>query len=340
MTVTLSRMSVRLPGGMEPVDDILLRNKRSLTERRMFTKVYGLRQSPTLAPGERMEQLLASAGRGALKAGGAAAAEVGLILYGHTLLTQEFGYRGGFPDRLRADLGLRKARFYGVSHINCTSVLRSVELARTYLSRRGAGAQDSVLVLGGDHGSISDSSRFVPGMTVGGDATLAFLVRGGESPGGRYRYLAGAVDRDTRFYRNLRMSEAESALFGKVCCERAIQTVRRAAGEAGLGLAEIDWVMPHLSNRMFWRTFAAESGLARDKICLDLIPEQGHNFGTDALMALDHADRTGRLRPGHRCALVSLGQGAYFQVVIVEVGEGPHEAGDGLEQARGQEEAR
>jgi 3-oxoacyl-[acyl-carrier-protein] synthase-3 len=339
MTFTLSRMSVRLPGRMEPVDDILLRNKRGLTERRMFSKVYGLRQSPTLAPGERMERLLTSAGRDALRAAGTGG-EVGLILYGHTLLTQEFGYRGGFPDRLRADLGLRGARFYGVSHINCTSVLRSVEMARTYLSRPGAAAHDSVLVIGGDHGSINDSSRFVPGMTVGGDAALAFLVRGGENPGARYRYLAGAVGRDTRFYRNLRMSEAEFALFGKVCCQSAVDTVRRAAGEAGLGLEDIDWVMPHLSNRMFWRTFAAESGIARDKICLDLIPEQGHNFGTDALMALDHADRTGRLRPGQRCALVSLGQGAYFQVVLVEVGEGPHGVEHGPEEPQRQKEAR
>lgn len=340
MTVALSRMSVRLPGRMEPVEDILLRNRRGVTERRMFTKVYGLRQSPTLAPGEKTEQLLAAAGRTALEAAGVGASEVGLILYGHTLLTQEFGYRGGFPDRLRADLGLPKARFFGVSHINCTSVLRSVELARTYLRRPDAGARDAVLVLGGDHGSINDSSRFVPGMTVGGDATLAFLVDGGENRGARYRYLAGAVDRDTRFYRNLRMSEAEFALFGKVCCERAVQTVRRAAAEAGLGLEDIDWVMPHLSNRMFWRTFAAESGIARDRICLELIPEQGHNFGTDALMALDHADRSGRLRAGQHCALVSLGQGAYFQVMIVEVGEGPYEAEDGLEEARGQQEAR
>jgi 3-oxoacyl-[acyl-carrier-protein] synthase III len=318
-TVGLSRMSVQLPGRLEAVDDILARNGRPGIERRMFTKVYGLRNSPTLAPGERMEQLLAAAGRRAL--GGSKA---DLILYGHTLLTQEFGYRGGFPDWLRAELGSPGTPMYGVSHINCVSVLRSVELARRFLtSRRGAGG-GPVLVLGGDHGSINDRSRLVPGMTVGGDAALAFTITRGTGTGcprPRYRYLGGASGRDTRFYRNLRMSQAEVALFGKISCERAVATLTAAAAAAGLSVSDLDWLMPHMSNAMFWRTFAARAGIPRERICLDLLPEQGHNFGTDALMALDRADRDGQLRPGQRCALVSIGQGAYFQVVIVEISE-------------------
>ncbi|WNI18954.1 3-oxoacyl-[acyl-carrier-protein] synthase III C-terminal domain-containing protein [Actinacidiphila sp. ITFR-21] len=317
MTTGLSRIAVRLPSRMEPVDDVLTRLDRGVTERKMFAKVYGLQQSPTLADGERTEDLLAEAGRAALDGGTA-----GLVLYGHTLLTQEFGYRGGFPDRLRAELGLPGARFYGLSHINCTSVLRSIELGRRFLARPGADPDDRVLVLGGDHGSINDRSRFVPGMTVGGDGVVAFMVhRTGPGRPARFRYLSGAAGRDARFHSNLRMTAEEFALFGKVCAEQAVVTVRRAAHEAGLGLGDIDWVMPHLSNRMFWRTFSSESGIPKDRICLDLIPRQGHNFGADALMALDHADRTGRLRPGDRCALVSLGQGAYFQAFIFEVAE-------------------
>jgi 3-oxoacyl-[acyl-carrier-protein] synthase-3 len=70
---------------------------------------------------------------------------------------------------------------------------------------------------------------------------------------------------------------------------------------------------------MFWRTFSIQSGIPRDKICLDLMPETGHSFGADALMAMEHADRIGRLQPGDRCALIAIGQGAYFQAMIIEV---------------------
>jgi 3-oxoacyl-[acyl-carrier-protein] synthase-3 len=294
-------------------------------ERKMFSKIYGLKQSPTLAPDEQMQDLLLEAGRAALDGGTAA-----VVLYGHTLLTQEFGLRGGFADQLRAGLGVPDAGFFGFSHINCTSVLRCVEYARRYLMSPEAGPDDRVLVLGGDQGSISDTSRYVPGMTVGGDAAVGVLVQRSTSPstatgsagsGLRYRYLSGAVGRDARFHRNLGMDAAETALYGQVCAEQSVQTMQRAAHVAGLDTDQIDWVMPHLSNRMFWRTFSSRSGIARERICLDLLPEQGHTFGADSLMALEHADRTGRLRPGDRCALISIGQGAYFQTVIVEVEE-------------------
>lgn len=319
MDVGLSRIAVQLPGRMESVDDILTRTGHGPAERKMFAKIYGLNQSPTLAEGSCMEDLLALAGQAALGGGTAE-----LVLYGHTLLTQEFGYRGGFPDRLRKRLDLPGAAFYGISHVNCVSVLRAVELARRFLARPQAKTEDRVLVLGGDHGSISDHSRLIRRTTIGGDGAVGLVVQRADAAGSsrpRYRYLAGACGRDVRFHRSLGMSDEEFALFGKVCAEGAVQTVHEAAQAAGLTADRLDWVMPHLSNRMFWRAFCAASGIAKDRIALDLIGEQAHNFGCDALMALEHADRQGRLRPGDRCALVSLGQGAYFQVVIVEVAE-------------------
>jgi 3-oxoacyl-[acyl-carrier-protein] synthase-3 len=313
MSIGLSRMTVGLPSGSESVDDILARNDRPVNERRLFTKVYKLKQSPTLGPGEKMEDLLIRTGQRALGGDGAQ-----MVLYGHTLLSQEFGYSGGFADRVRSGLGLDGVPFFGLSHIACTSVLRAVEVARRYLHRDAAGPDESVLVLGGDHGSVVDSARIVPWMTVGGDAAVGFRVR---RDGGRYRYLGGAAGRDTRFHRSLRMSAEELRLFGQVCAGNVIETIHDALGSAGLELGDIAWVMPHLSNAMFWRTVASKSGIPMEKFCLDLISEQGHTFGADALMALDHADRTGRLEPGQRCLLVSLGQGSYVQVVVVEIAE-------------------
>jgi 3-oxoacyl-[acyl-carrier-protein] synthase-3 len=316
-SVGLSRVAVCLPRRMEPVEDILVRAGRGAMERKMFARVHGLRHSPTLAADERIEDLLVEAGRAAL--GGETA---GMVLYGHTMLAQEFGVDGGFPDRLRARLGLSGADFFGLSHINCTSVLRGVELARRYVGRPGAGPADQVLVLGGDHGSVDDRSRVIPGMAVGGDAAVGVMVHAAapdRRP--RYRYVAGATGRDSRFHPNLRMSEQEASEFSKACGEETAAVLGRAARAAGMTADQLDWVMPHLSNRMFWGVVAKRAGIPKDRICLDLIPERGHNFGTDALMALDHADRAGRLRPGDHCALVSLAQGAYFQAVIVAVEE-------------------
>ena len=317
MNVGLSKVAVRLPGRIESVDDILVRTGSGPRERRVFAKIHGLRDSPTLAPGERMEDLLVEAGRAVLDGG-----PVGMVLYGHTLLLAELDLWTEFRDRLRSRLGLTGSRFYGVSHINCTSVLRSVDLARRYLSRPGADPDERVLVLGGDQGSRQDVARIIPGLTVAGDGVAAVLVRGQDAADQpRYRYLAGAYARDVRFHRTMRMSPEEFGQYAKVCGELAVEAVRRAAKAAGIGFDEVDWVMPHLSNRTLWRNFALQTGMAWDRICLDLLPLRGHNFGTDSLMALEHADRTGRLRPGDRCALVAVGQGTYTQAAIVEVTE-------------------
>ena len=313
--IGLSRVAVRLPDRVELVDDILERTGSGPRERRVFAMLHGLRESPTLAEGELLEDLLVEAGLAVLDD-----RPVQLVLYGHTLLPAELELSGAFRDRLRDRLGLPGSDFYGVSHINCASVLRSVELARRFLSRPGAGPEERVLVLGGDHGSIHDTSRVIPGLTVAGDCVIAVLVQGPGVERPRYRYLGGATVRDTRFFRNLRMSPEQSKAFAEVARKHTVASVRDAAGTAGLGgLERVDWVMPHLANRTLWRGFSTESGFAWDRICLDLLPQRGHNFGTDALMALEHADRTGRVGPGDRCALVSVGQGAYFQSVIVEV---------------------
>lgn len=312
--IGLSRVAVRLPDRVESVDDILARTGSGPRERRVFAMLHGLRESPTLAEGELLEDLLVQAGRAVLDG-----RPVQLVLYGHTLLSAELELSGAFRERLCDRLGLSGSAFYGVSHINCASVLRAVELARRFLARPGAGPGERVLVLGGDHGSIHDTSRVIPGLTVAGDCVVAVLVQGPGAGRARYRYLGGATVRDTRFYHNLRMSPEQSKAFAAVARKHTVASVQDAAASAGFGLEQLDWVMPHLANRTLWRGFSTESGFAWDRICLDLLPQRGHNFGADALMALEHADRTGRVGPGDRCALVAVGQGAYFQSVIVEV---------------------
>jgi 3-oxoacyl-[acyl-carrier-protein] synthase III len=312
--IALSRMVIGMPSRREPVADILARNDHSVAQRRLFDQVYELRQSPTLGEGERMTDLLVRIGKQAL-AGRCAA----LVLYGHTAQIQPFAYDNGFAGRMRDGLGLAGVPFFGVSHVACTSVLRSVELAGLFLAEDDR-RDECVLVLGGDQGSASDRIRIVPGTTVGGDAAVALRIERAEH-GGRYRVRSTATRRDTRFRRGPRMSAAELRLFGAVCADQLIETVDRALECVGLCRADVDWVMPHLSNAMFWKTVSARSGIAIEKFRTELLPSLGHNFGADALMALDHADRTGHLEPGHRCVLISLGQGAYYQVVVIEVTE-------------------
>lgn len=313
--VGLSRVSVRLPGRVESVADVVARAGYDEREARRF-KALGLRTVLSLADGERMEDLLFDAARAALDGGPAA-----LVLYGHTLLTRKIDLcEGAFRESLRDRLVLGDAPVFGVSHVNCVAGLRSIEFARRFLARRGAAADDRVLVLTGEQGSVFERTRVFPGRSVSGDGVAAVVVRhpdAADRP--RYRYLGGAASRDTRFHSNLRMTASEIAENIEVIREQTHDVVRRAADDAGLGIDDIDWLMPHLGNRMVWTSFSSKSGFPFERISLDLLAERAHNFGADTLMALEHAERVGRLRPGDRCALVATARGAYFQAAIVEV---------------------
>jgi 3-oxoacyl-[acyl-carrier-protein] synthase-3 len=98
-----------------------------------------------------------------------------------------------------------------------------------------------------------------------------------------------------------------------------VAAVDAALMRTGLTRSDVDWIMPNMVNALMWRNISRELQVSMDKIYLELLADQGHMFGIDALLALEHADRSGRLAAGQRCVLVALGQGAYYQATVVEV---------------------
>jgi 3-oxoacyl-[acyl-carrier-protein] synthase-3 len=215
-----------------------------------------------------------------------------------------------------AGLGLDRVPMYGVSQIACTSVLRSVDLAGRFLARRPD--RRAVLVLGGDHSGLDPRFRIIPGMTVTGDGAVALLVRA-EDEQTRYRWLGSATVRDTRFHRGSRMTQEDLKEFTGLSTLMVTEAVDAALKDAGLDRRELDLVLPHSSNAMLWRAWSRQSGFPLESIYLDLMPKLGHTVGTDALICLAHAVATGRIGAGQRCALVSVGQGAYVHVAVVEI---------------------
>jgi 3-oxoacyl-[acyl-carrier-protein] synthase-3 len=309
--VGMSRIALSLPEHHDLVADILTEYDVPAREQRMFTRIFGLRHSPSWTWEELLDDLLVEAGSRALGGQGA-----DLVLYAHSLQMQEVNFRPGLAQRVGKGLGLPETAFFGISGVACTSMLRSIDLARDFLNARPD--KDRVLVLGGDHGAAYSAARVVPRMMVIGDAIGAFTV---QRTGYRYRYLASAARADFRFARSVRMDEEEIRLFGRASGENLLDALNEATFRAGMAPEDLDWVIPQLVNPLGWSLFSRNSGIPRDRFLLDLLPVHGHVFGVDTLLTLEHADRTGRLRPGDRCALISIGQGAYFRVLLIEVAD-------------------
>jgi 3-oxoacyl-[acyl-carrier-protein] synthase-3 len=304
----LSRITISLPDHVDSVADVLREAGSRESEVRLFTGMFGLRDSPSWPLEQSAEDLLIDVTRRAL-----ADRQADLILYGHTILAQEMNLRPGFAARMLAALGLETATFVGVSGVACAAPLRAIELARDYLSTF---PDRTVLVIAGDKGVRSPVTRVIPRMTVAGGGLGAFLMA---REGIRYRLLASARRSDTRFHRGRRMEPNEFAQLNKVSADLLVEALDEATGTAGIATPQLDWVMPHQLNALAWRFFSERVGIPHERFLLDLLPTQGHLYGLDALSSLADADRRGVLQPGDRCALMSVGQGAYISVLVVEV---------------------
>jgi 3-oxoacyl-[acyl-carrier-protein] synthase-3 len=310
----MSAIAAQMPSGRESVARVIAEAAGQEVDQRMLTRMLKLDESRQLADGERMIDLVLDAGREAL--GGRTAS---MVLYAHTLVEQPFGHHDEFVATVRERLDLAGVPVYGISRIGCASVLRAADIGHRYLTRADVDDSDAVLVIGGDQGTMADILRFIPPFTVCGDSAAAFVMRRGD---GKYRYLASARHRDTRFHRNVRMSDHEMRELGASIAGSVAAATDAALAIAGLQREDIDWIMPHMANAMLWRSICRELRIGIGKVYLDPLPEQGHMFGIDALLALRHADRAGKLAAGQLCLLVAIGQGAYFHVTVVEVTTG------------------
>jgi 3-oxoacyl-[acyl-carrier-protein] synthase III len=305
----LSRIGTYVPGGREAVGALLDDLGRPDHEIRRFERLFGLRQVPVLE-GELVEDLLVRAVAELAETEDLGA--VGLVLYGHTAVPQvPWGH--DLLGRVLERFDLAHVQVYGISHVNCAALLKATELACRYVEHF---PERAVLVIGGDHASVSPESRLVPGVATMGDAAAAFLVTAGES---RYRYVAGAWRQDSRFHRGVLMDADELKEFTPVYMGLLVDVIADCLAASGMRLADLDHILPHNVNELTWSRFAQETGFPRERIFLDLVGELGHTMTTDAFLNLDTADRGGRLAAGDRCLLVAVGTGCYFAACTLEV---------------------
>jgi 3-oxoacyl-[acyl-carrier-protein] synthase-3 len=312
LSTGLSRIGTYVPPGRESVQQLMIDHGRPWPEIRRHQRVFDLWEVPVASSDQRLEDLLVCAVTDL--AAKESLARIGLVLYAHSALPQ---VPPGYPllRRVLAPFGLATVPSTGVAHVNCAAGLRAVQLAGGFLA---ANPDRAALVLIGDHTSILRQTRLVPGVSVTGDAAVAFLV---QPDGYRYRRLAAAWRQDVRFHRSLQMSQQELATFTDSYRTLLAEVLTDCARSAGLTLDDVDHLLPHNVNATTWRRFAQQTGFPRERIFLDLVPQLGHTMATDAFLNLAAAERNGRLAIGDKCLLVSVGYGSYFGADLVEVCE-------------------
>ena len=86
------------------------------------------------------------------------------------------------------------------------------------------------------------------------------------------------------------------------------EVARETVAAAGLGLEDVDWLIPHQANVRILDATARKLGLAREKVVVTV----DHHANTSAAsvpLALDEFVRAGKIRAGHRVLMQGVGGG-------------------------------
>ena len=87
--------------------------------------------------------------------------------------------------------------------------------------------------------------------------------------------------------------------------------------QAGLSIHDIACVIPHQANVRIIEAIADRLGISRDKIFVNL-DRYGNTSAAAVAIALDEANRTGRIKPGDYVLMVVFGGGLTWASTVIE----------------------
>ena len=127
---------------------------------------------------------------------------------------------------------------------------------------------------------------------------------------GGTRLGAGAMAEETRFVMD------GPALFG-LTRRRFEAFVQGNIRAAGLGLNDIDLIVPHQASPVALRLMARALGVQEDRL-VNLSATHGNQVAASLPVTLDHARRAGRIAPGSRVLMLGTAAGVTFGTALLE----------------------
>jgi 3-oxoacyl-[acyl-carrier-protein] synthase-3 len=197
-----------------------------------------------------------------------------------------------------------------------------------------AGSCRSVLVVGADIMSRVMDATDRNGRVLFGDGAGAFVLQASDQPGGvlsswlgsdgsgsKLLIIPAGVSRCPASPATVREGLHYVQMSGREVFRFATQILRRAVEEAvaraGLGIADIDLVIPHQANLRIIQSAARALDLPLDKFFVN-IARYGNTSAASIPIAVCDAVAEGRLKPGARAILVGFGAGLTWGAVTVQ----------------------
>lgn len=174
--------------------------------------------------------------------------------------------------------------------------------------------RNTCVIFGDGAGAVvlvpSDGKRGVMSSYIGADGRLAELLW---CPGGGSWHPATHETVDQHLH-SLKMAGRETFLHAVKAMGDAAE---RALSAAGIQAKDIDLLFPHQANLRIIDATAKRLSLPKEKVYVN-IDRYGNTSSGSIPIAINEARRTGRLKPGMTCLLVTFGGGFTWGSAVVQ----------------------
>jgi 3-oxoacyl-[acyl-carrier-protein] synthase III len=289
----------------------------------------GIRARRIAAEGEATSDLAAAAARNALAMAGVKAEELDLIIVA-TVTPDMF-----FPSTaclVQRKIGAENAVCFDISAA-CSGFLYAMQTARHYLN---GGPRKTALVIGAEKLSSLINWQDRNTCVLFGDGAGAVVLRSDESADAPGRVISSVMGSDGKLADLLKVPGGGSALpvtpenvgsrpntihmegreTFKHAVTRMCQASERALKEAGLTAKDVALVIPHQANARIIAVIADRLGVPEDRMFINL-DKYGNTSAATIPVALDEANRSGRIKRGDVLLLVAFGGGFTWASAVV-----------------------
>jgi len=274
----------------------------------------GIRQRHIAADGQLTSEIATAAASRALEAAGLTPADIDLIILATTTPDRTFP---ASATAVQAKLGITRGAAFDVQAV-CSGFLFALATADSMLKQ---GLFTRALVIGAETFTriIDWSDRGTCVLFGDGGGAVVIEVREGEfavdegiithhirtdGSTSDLLYVDGGVS-STGTIGHVRMEGNRVFKHAVANISAAIEAVLE---ETGLTSADIDWFVPHQANKRILDGVAKKLNIPEDKVVIT-VDQHANTSAASIPLALDHAVRTGRAKPGDLILSEAMGGG-------------------------------
>jgi 3-oxoacyl-[acyl-carrier-protein] synthase III len=292
-----------------------------------ITTRTGIKERRIAAEGENTSDMAAKAALRALEQAKVSAADVDLIIVATATPDMLFPATACFVQK---KIGAKNAACLDVSAA-CAGFLFGIEIAQQFITSH---THDTVLVIGAEKlTSITNWTDRNTCVLFGDGAGAAVLQHRGRAHGvisthigsdGQFTdilFMPGGGSRCPITKENAHLHLNTIHMTGKEVYKQAVIAMlnasKKALEKAGLSIEDIACVIPHQANLRIIEGIAARLKIPLERFFVNL-DKYGNTSAAAVAMALDEANRTGRIKHGDYVLMVVFGSGLTWASTIVE----------------------